>query len=203
MRGADALLSGEAAHGAEAGEDQRMHARLGAAGKHRVGIASADDLGLAHCVRAGRAGGDRRVVGALEPEEIASWPLAESTRTLGRKCGETRSRSALLQDLVLLHDPEEAADRGTERDADPVRLVLRVQPCVLERLSPRLDREQDIAVEPARLLRRDDLRRLEALDLGRNADRELAGVEGLDEVDPTPHRRARRSMSRACRVRAG
>src|SRR4029453_12187799 len=49
--------------------------------------------------------------------------------------------------------------------------------------------EQDVAVEPARLLRRDDVGgRLEVLDLGGDAHRELARVERLDPVDPAPAR---------------
>ncbi len=85
---------------------------------------------------------------------------------------------------MLLHDPEEAADRGSERDPDTARHVMRVEPCVLDGLPPRLDREQDVPVEPAGLLRlATTVRRVEALDLGRDPHRELARVEGLDEVD--------------------
>src|SRR5215211_3524019 len=47
------LLGGEAAHGREAGQDQRVDAGLGAAREDRVGVAAADDLGaLPHRVRA-------------------------------------------------------------------------------------------------------------------------------------------------------
>ena len=49
------LLGREPAHRAEAREDQRVHAGLGAAGEHRVGIASPDDLRpFSDRVRAGR-----------------------------------------------------------------------------------------------------------------------------------------------------
>ena len=50
------VLGDEAAHRAEAGEDQRMDARLGPAGENGVGVAAADQLGaFADRVRAGRA----------------------------------------------------------------------------------------------------------------------------------------------------
>jgi hypothetical protein len=63
------LLGGETAHGAEAGQDQRVHAGLGAAGEDDVGIAAADDLrALPDRVRSGRAGGDGRVVRAAHAE---------------------------------------------------------------------------------------------------------------------------------------
>ena len=39
------VLGGEPAHRAEAGEDQRVDARLGAAGEYRVRVAAADQLG--------------------------------------------------------------------------------------------------------------------------------------------------------------
>ena len=86
------VLGREPAHRGEAGEDQRHDARLRAAGEHRVGRAALDHLRrLADRVRAGRAGGDDRVVRALMPSEIASWPEIESTSTFGRKFGDTRS----------------------------------------------------------------------------------------------------------------
>ena len=172
------VLGGEAAHRAEAGEDQRVHAGLGAAGEHRVGVAPPDDLGtLAHRVRAGRAGGDRRVVRALQPEgdsELATGGVHQHARQEVRR---DSGRAPLLKDLVLLHDPEEAADRRAECDPDTARLVPGIEAGVVQCLPSSLDREQDVPVEPARLLGRDDVGRLEALDLGRDADGELAGVE--------------------------
>ncbi len=59
---------------------------------------------------------------------------------------------------------------------------------VLPGLLRRSERQQDVAVHPPRLLRRGDRGRVEALHLARDPDRELARVEGLDEVD----RRSRR-----------
>ena len=57
------LLGDEAAHRAEAGEDHRMHARLGAAREDDVGVAAADQLGaLPDGVRPRRARGHGRVI---------------------------------------------------------------------------------------------------------------------------------------------
>ena len=98
------------------------------------------------------------------------------------KYGETRSGPRSLEDVALLHDPEEAADRGAEDDAD-ARRVEAVQARVVLRLDRRGEREQDVAVEPPRFLRRDEAARVEVLDLGGDPHRELARVERLDEVD--------------------
>jgi len=84
--------------------------------------------------------------------------------------------------VALLHDPEEAADRGAEHDSGAGRVVA-VQPRVLLRLDCGGDREQHVAVEPARFLGIYETGRIEVLDLGGDTHRELAGVEGLDEVD--------------------
>ena len=48
---------------------------------------------------------------------------------------------------------------------------------------PAASAEEHVALEPARLLRRDDVRHLEVLDLRRDAHGEPGGVERADEVD--------------------
>ena len=63
------VLRGQPAHRAEPRQDQGVHAGLGAAGQDRVRVAPADDLrAFADGVGAGRAGRDRRVVRAAQPE---------------------------------------------------------------------------------------------------------------------------------------
>ena len=53
--------------GAEAGERQAVDRRFGAARHHHIGVAERDQPpGVADRVRAGRAGGDHRMVGALQ-----------------------------------------------------------------------------------------------------------------------------------------
>ena len=60
--------------------------------------------------------------------------------------------------------PGHAADRRAEDDPD-ARRVEAVQPGVCERLAPGRDAEQHVALELPRLLGRDDLGRVEVLDL--------------------------------------
>ena len=99
------------------------------------------------------------------------------------KYGRDAVRPALVEDLALLHDPEEAADRRAEHDPGSGR-VEAVQAGVVFRLDRGGKREQDVAVEPAGLLRADEPGRIEVLHLGRDPDREPARIERLDEVDP-------------------
>jgi hypothetical protein len=88
----------------------------------------------------------------------------------------------LLEHLGLLHDPEEASDRGAEDDPD-ARRVEAVQVGVFLRLDRGGECEQDVPIEAPRFFRRDEAVRLERLHLGGDAHRELARVERLDEVD--------------------
>src|SRR5919204_6365978 len=103
------LLCGEAAHRAEPGEDQRVNARLGAAGEHEIGVAALDQLrALANGVRARGTRRHDRVVRPLDPEldrELTARRVYEHVREEERRhaAGPT-----LAQHVALLHDPEEA-----------------------------------------------------------------------------------------------
>ena len=111
---------------------------------------------LADRVRAGRAGGHGRVVRAAEPErdrELPARRVEEHARDEGRRHAV---EAALAEDVVLLHHPEEAADRRAEEDADAVGLVRAVEPRVRDRLAAGAEREQDVALELPHLLRRGD-----------------------------------------------
>ena len=178
------VLGDEPAHGAEPGQDQRVHAGLGAAGEHGVGVAAAHELGrLADRVGAGRARRDDGVVRPADAErdgELAARRVDEHVRQEVRRHA---LGAALPQDLALLHDPDEPADRGAEDDPDP-RRVEAVQARVLDRLLGCPEREQDVAVELAHLLRRGDAARVEVLHLGRDPHGEAARVERADEDDP-------------------
>src|SRR6266511_4991109 len=83
------VLDREPAHRAEAGEDQRVHARLGAAREDRIRVAALDQLGaLSHRVRAGRARRDDRVVRAADPErdgDLAARGVDEDVRQEERR----------------------------------------------------------------------------------------------------------------------
>src|SRR5262249_57156823 len=62
--------------------------------------------------------------------------------------------------------------------------VVAVEARVLLRFDRGGDREQDVAVKPAGVLRGHGAARVEVLDLGGDTHREAARVERLDEVDP-------------------
>src|SRR5438552_16440093 len=109
------LLRGEPAHRAEARKDQRVHAGLGPAGQHGVRIPSLDELcTFADGVRAGRTGGDRRVVWAPDSEgdrELPARGIDEHARDEAR--GDAACAS-LTENVSLVDDPAHAADRGPE-----------------------------------------------------------------------------------------
>jgi hypothetical protein len=180
------LLGDEPAHRAEAGQDQRVDARLGAAREHDVGIAAPDELGrLPDRVRARRAGRDGRVVRASEAErdgELAARGVDEYGRDEERR---HPVGAALEEHAVLLGDPRQAADRRADEDARAIPIDA-LDAGVGPRLPRGAERKQDVAVELPRLLGGGDGRRIEPLHLGGDPDGEAVGVERLDEADAAP-----------------
>ena len=105
-----------------------MHAGLRAAGEHGVGVAALDQLGrLADRVRAGRAGRDDRVVRAADPERDRDLPARRVDEHAREEERRDAVGAAVAQDVGLLDDPDDAADRRAEDDPDAVR-VEAVQP---------------------------------------------------------------------------
>ena len=151
------VLHREPAHRGETREDQRVQARLAAAGEHGVGVAALDQLGsLTDRVRAGRAGGDDCVVRPRDAEgdrKLAARRVDEDVRQEVRR---HPVGSALAADLLLLQDPAHAADRGPEDDAHLGRLEP-LEARVGERLLGSAEGEQDVPLELAHLLRRGHL----------------------------------------------
>jgi len=180
------VLDGQAAHRREAGEDQRMHARLAAAREDGVGVAALDDLRrLADRVRARRARRDDGVVQPLDPERDRELPARRVDEHVRQEVRGDAVRPALAEDLVLLEDAGHAADSGAEDDPD-ARGIEAVQPRVLHRLAPGAEGEQHVALELADLFRRGDLGRVEVLDLRRDPHGQPLGVERADPVDSAP-----------------
>ena len=93
--------------------------------------------------------------------------------------------AALAHDVVLLEDRDEPADRRSDEHADPLEVEPR-QVGVVDGLARRGHREQDVAIEPSRLLGRRDHRRIEVGDLSHDGDRKVARVEvrGLADAGP-------------------
>src|SRR5919201_1284059 len=160
MRGG-LVLGGQAAHRDEPREDDRLDRSLGAPGEHRVGVAALDQLrGFPDGVGSRRTGRHRRIVRALDPErdrELTAGGIDEDARDKARR---DALETALPEDITLLDDPGDAADRRAEGDADP-EWVEAVQPGVLDRLLPSSKRQQDVTVELALLLCRGDVVELE------------------------------------------
>ena len=106
------------------------------------------------------------------------------------KNGETRSRAALDEDLLLLGDRRDPADRGADEDPDARRVEL-LDPRVVPGLLRGGDGEQDVAVHPPRLLRRHERRGIEPSHLGRRSGPGTRSRRSLDEADPAAARDGR------------
>jgi len=183
-----------------------VHRRLRPACEHRVGIATADQLGpFAHRRRAGRAGRHRRVVGTAVAEgdgDLAGGGVDEDARDEVRRHALP---TAIAERLALLHDPDDAADRRAEEDAHAHRVVDAVESCVVDGLASGGERQEHVAVQATGLLRGRDGRRIEALHLSGDAHGEPGRVERADEVDAATagHGRVPRLRSRVADGRDG
>ena len=166
-------------------------ARIASASPRRI------DLGaLAHRVRAGRAGRDGRVVRPADAErdrELAARRVDEHVRDEVRR---DAVGPAVAQRVGLLHDPDQPADRRAEDDPDAVR-VEAVQARVGERLLGGAEREHDVAVEPAQLLRVREPGRVEVLHLGGDAHRQPVRRRRRGSSRSRSRRRPRRARSPA------
>ena len=160
-----------------------MHTCLGAAREHDIGIAAPDRLrALAHGVRTRGTRRDRRVVRAAQPQidrDLTGRRVDEYVREEPRRHPVVASFAA---HAVLLEDPDDAADRGSDQDPGPRRIDA-LDAGIRPRLPRRRDREHDVPLEPARVLGADDRLGLEPLDLRGDSNGEVARVEGADPVD--------------------
>ena len=181
------LLRHEAAHRAEAGEDQRMEAGFGAARERGVRVTTPDQFRrFADRMRSGSARRDGCVVRPAKAErdrELPARGVDEDARDEGR--GDP-GRPALPQHVGLLHDPEEAADRRAEEDPHPARVVDAVELRIAHRLPGRAEREEHVPVELPDLLRRGHRARVEILHLRGDPNRLAARVVRVDEIDSAP-----------------
>jgi hypothetical protein len=145
------VLGGQASHGDEPGEDDRLDRRLGPTGEHGVRVAALDQLGrLADRVRAGRAGRDGGVVRPADSQrdrQLTARRIDEHARDEARRDPFV---AALTKDLALLHDPRDPADRRAEGNSDAMRIEP-VQSRALDGLLTGGERHQDVAVELALL----------------------------------------------------
>ena len=153
-------------------------ARLRAAGQHGVGVAAPDQLGrLPDRARAGRARRHDRVVRPAEAQRDRELPAGRVDEHARDEERRDAVGAALAEDVGLLHDPRDAADRRADDDADAVRVERRSSAGVRDRLARGGEREHDVAVELAHLLRRRDARGSKSFTSAAIRDRELARVE--------------------------
>ena len=168
-----------------------MHAGLGAAREHDVGVAAPDQLRpLPDRVRAGSARRDGRVVRAAEAEVDRDLParrvdehVRDEPRRHPRVAALARARPAARGRPSRRRSPSRRGSRP--RRIDPVDAGV-----------SHASRAAATASTTFRSSLRasfgaDDALRLEPLHLGRDPYRELARVEGADEVHPAPPRDGR------------
>ena len=141
------VFGNEAAHGAEAAEEQRVDARLGTPCQHYVGGLAADELGSqTDCMCTGGTRRDNCVVRAADPERDRDLAAGRVGQNVGQEGRGNVGWTALSEDVVLASELAEAADARAQDDADTVRPVA-VDSRVGERLPRRRQREEDAAPE--------------------------------------------------------
>ena len=172
------------AAGGKAGNGDAADRALGSARHHHVGIVELDQpRRVADRMRAGRAGGDDRVVRPLQavPDgDIAGRQIDQASRDEERA---DAARPLLLEQDGGVGDAGQAADAGADQDAGALLLLLRVglPAGVLERLRGRRHAVDDEVVDLALLLGLHPVVGIEvALGLGaaRNEAGDLAGEVG-------------------------
>ena len=146
-------------------------------------LAALDHLrGFADRMRARGARRDDRVVRPADPERDRELPRDRVDQDAREEARRHAIRPAVAEDVRLLDDAGDAADRRAEDDPDAVGIEP-LEPAVAQRFVACSHAEQDVPLELARLLGRNHVRRLEAGHLARDPDRQTVGVEGRDPAD--------------------
>ena len=159
------------------------HRRLAATCEHDLRTAEADRVHpVADRHRRGGAGGALRGERALRAELYRDPGGAHVRNDRGDRERVDPLGAPLDQRVAGVLERLEAAHRGRDGDADPVALLLDLQPGVRARLSRRRHDHLREPVHTPRLLALDPLRRLEALRLAGERDREAGCVERRDRA---------------------
>ena len=103
----------------------------------------------------GRARRHGRVVRAAQPEVDRDLPARRVDEDVREEPRRHAIVAALAEDVVLLEDADDAADRGPDEDPG-ARRIDALDAGVRPRLARGGDRENDVPLEPARVLRPDD-----------------------------------------------
>ena len=186
----------QGATGAKARERKAIDGRFRAAGDHHVGVAKRDQPpGVADRVRAGRASGDDRVVGALEIVGDRNLPAQKIDEPSGNKERRDPARPFFVQGDGGVVDAAKTTDTRSEKDAglsfllvgfgSPIRVAQRLGRCA--------HAVNDEVVDPALFLRLHPVVRIEGVRraVTRHLRGDLAGEVGNIEVlDPRRRRLA-------------
>ena len=118
--------------------------------------------------------------GPRVPSSIETQPAPRFGMIAGIENGLTRSGPRVDEHVVALLERLQAADARRDRGADPVGLLLDLEPGVGDRLPRRREDQVREAVHPPRLLAVDPVRRVEALHLAGEVHGIVGVVEGRD-----------------------
>ncbi len=155
----------------------RQTVGFGAAGDHHVGIVERDQArGIADGMRAGRAGGDHRMVRTLEAVADRNMAGGQVDQAHRNEEGRDAARAVLGQRLRGVVDGRQAADAGTDHDAGPLAgfFILGRPAGILHRLGGGSQRVDDEIVHAAAVLRRDHTVEIELMRFV-GAERDHAG----------------------------
>ena len=183
------VARGQGAHGREAADAHRRDGSLRPARNHHVGGAAAHHLaGVPDGVRRGRAGGAGGGVRPAGPETDGHLAGRQVDDGRGDEEGRYLARTTLEQRAVLALDGGEAANaRGDEHAGPRPQRPLQIHAGILQREGRRRHRVLDEHVHLPDVLPADELERIEAADLARDAGGESVGIEvryGPDSAPP-------------------
>ena len=185
-RGGGVGVGGEGAAAGEAGDGLRHDGRLGAAGENGVGVAVLDRAeGLAHGVGGGGAGGHDGQGGAerlVADGNVAGGHVGDHHRDHERGGA---ARTAVGDDVHVVGEGVDAAHARAHVDAQALAVdgVLGVEAGVGHRLVGGHERVLGKEVQVRGLLLAEKGGAVEVLDLGRDLDLEVLGVEVGDGAD--------------------
>src|SRR5512139_939421 len=180
------VAGGQCAGRGETAHAERRSGALGATGDHHVGIAVLDHAGgQADRMQTGGAGGDNRQVGPLQSVKDGKVARNHVDDRTGNEEGRNLPRSRFHQQSVGFLDQRQAADSGTDIDANALRIGFGdFDARVAYRLDARGHAELDEGIHAAGLFRVEVGLDLEILDLACHLRGERRWIKTGDPGDP-------------------
>ncbi len=173
------VASGERPHGGESAHAHGSDRGLGATRDHHIGIVVLDDPeGIANGMRAGGAGGRRRLVRSLGSVTHGNMPGRQIDNGGGNKEGRNLARAAFHERDVLAFDDVEPADARTDVNADALVILRRdLESRHFHGFIGGGDRHVNEAPHLLDFFFLDEVQRVEVLDLGGDLAGEGGGVK--------------------------